>query len=85
MWFKKKKEVSDSTTLEEWIKNHIEDKKYLKLYIGKGGTFKLLDTFYSVKDISYGIAVKYKNSFVGTVEILDRDNTHDATLVFIEE
>ena len=85
MWFKKKKEVSNSITLEEWIKDHIEDKKYLKLYIGRGDTFKLLDTFYSVKDISYGIAVKYKNSFVGTVKILERDNTHNATLVFIEE
>lgn len=85
MWFKEKKASNTAPTLEEWIKDHINDKKYLKLYTGKGGTFKLLDTFYSVKDISYGIAVKYKNSYVGTVEILERDNTHDATLVFIKE
>jgi hypothetical protein len=85
MWFKKKKKVN-GITLSEWIKDHVDDKrKYLKLYIGKGGTFKILDTFYSIKDISYGLVEKYKDSFVDTVELVDSNNEHDATLVFIEE
>lgn len=84
MWFKKKKKVS-GITLSEWVRDHIDKKKYLKMYIGKEGTFKILDTFYAVKDISYGIAVEYKDSLVSTVEIVDNNNKHDATLVFIEE
>lgn len=83
MWFKKK-EVSNGITFSEWVKDHIEDKKYLKIYVGKGNTYKILDTCCSVKYIPYGIVETYKNSIVGTVEIVDSDNRHDATLVFIE-
>ena len=84
MWFKKKK-ASNGITLSEWIKDHIEDRKYLKMYIGKEGSFRVLDTFYGVKDISYGLAEEYKDNSVSTVEILDKDNNYNATLVFIEE
>lgn len=85
MWFKKVKKEVSGITLGEWIMSHIEDRKYLKLYTGKDGIFKLLDTFYSVKDISYGIAEKYKNNSVSVIEIVDSNNQHDRTFVFIEE
>ena len=85
MWFRKKKEVNSGITFNEWVKDHIEDKKYLRVYTGKDGTFRQLDTFGSVEDISYGIVEKYKNSFVSSIEVVDRNNEHDTTLVFIEE
>lgn len=84
MWFKKK-EASNGITLEEWVKDHIEDKKYLKLYTGKKGTYKILDTFCSVKAISYGVIEEYGDKSVSIVNILDRANRPDETLVFIEE
>lgn len=84
MWFKKK-EIVSGITLKKWVKNHIEDKKYLKLYTGKKGTYKILDTFYSVKAISYGIIEEYGDNPVGIVNIVDRANRPDETLVFIEE
>ena len=86
MWFKKKKEVvSNGITLEGWVNDHINEEKYLRMYIGKDGTYKRLDTFGSVGDIFYRIVEKYKNNLISTIEILDRDNKHDTTLVFIEE
>lgn len=85
MWFKKKKVVNSGITLREWIKNHMEDKKYLKIYIGKDGTYKKFDSFYSSLDISYGIAEKYSNNSVSAINLVDRDNRHEATIVLIEE
>ena len=88
MWFKKKKEVKkeiNGITFEEWVKDHISDSRYLRLYTGKDGTFKRLETFGSVKDISYGIVEKYRNSFVNVTEIVDKDNKPDTTLIFIEK
>ena len=40
MWFRKKKVVNSGITFNEWVKDHIEDKKYLRVYTGKDGTFK---------------------------------------------
>lgn len=85
MWFRKKKKVSNGITFNEWVKDHIEDKKYLRVYTGKEGTFRQIDTFGSVEDISYGIVEKYKNSSVSCIEIVDRNNEPDTTLVFIEK
>lgn len=79
-----KKKVS-GITLSEWIMSNLESKKHLKLYTGKKSTYKKLESFYSAKDISYGLAEKYKNNIVNVIEILDRNNQHDETLVFIEE
>lgn len=84
MWFRKK-EVINGTTLEEWVKDHIEDKKYLKIYTGRKSTYKILDTFCSVNSISYGVIEKYRNNLVSVVDIVDRANRPDETLVFIEE
>ena len=54
MWFKKKKEVvSNGITLEGWVNDHINEEKYLRMYIGKDGTYKRLNTFGSVGDIFY--------------------------------
>jgi hypothetical protein len=83
MWFKKKR--VNGITLSEWVKDHIDEKKYLKVYIGKEGTYKRYESFYSTKDISYGLVEKYKNNTVNVIEILDKDNKHDETLVLIEE
>lgn len=85
MWFKKVKKEISGITLEEWVKDHIKESKYLRLYTGKDGTFKRLDTFGSVKDIPYGIVEEYGDKPVSIVNILDRANKPDETLVFIEE
>ena len=45
MWFRKKKEVNSGIIFNDWVKDHIEDKKYLRVYIGKDGTFRQLDIF----------------------------------------
>lgn len=84
MWFKKK-EVSNDITLKEWVKSHIEDKKYLKIYTGKKSVYMILDTFCSVKAISYGVIEEYGDKPVSIVNIVDRANRPDETLVFIEE
>lgn len=83
MWFKKKE--INGITLKEWVKDHIEDKKYLKIYTGKKGTYKILDTFCSIKAISYGVIEEYGDKPVSIVNIVDRANRPDETLVFIEE
>lgn len=75
MWFKKQKKEVNGITLNEWVKDHLEMKHPVTVYLNTGNGYKEIMHAYGVDEIHIGKLEQLKNYKVeNSIKVIDEDS-----------